>query len=201
MRAPAQVLPAQVAGLGVEVVVDRQLARADLGGGSFGGVGGGSLEADQLDLVGLGGEFGTRLVVGDDPAGEALALLLDLLHALLDAAQILGVERLLDVEVVVEAVLDGRADPELGLGEQVLHGLGEDVGGGVPQDVQTVGGAELDRLDLVAVGERMGEIAQLTADPGGHDGALALEERGGRGARGHHALFPLGIALDDHTDV
>ena len=45
------------------------------------------------------------------------------------------------------------------------------------------------------------EVLQLAGHAGGDDGALAGEEVGGRSARRHHALFPLGIALDDHTDV
>ena len=40
----------------------------------------------------------------------------------------------LDVEVVVEAVADRRADAELGLGVELLHGLGQHVRGRVPQD-------------------------------------------------------------------
>src|SRR5690606_25075328 len=78
----AEVLPAQLAGPGVQVVVDRQLARADLDVGAV-VVRGGALEADQLQLVRLAGELLAGLVVGDDAAGEALAALLDLLHLLL----------------------------------------------------------------------------------------------------------------------
>lgn len=73
--------------------------------------------------------------------------------------------------------------------------------GGVPQDVQTVLGGDLDGLDRVTVGDLVRQILQLSGHPGGHDAALALEEVGGRSARGHHAFFPLGIALDGHTDV
>ena len=76
VRAAAQVLPAQLAGLGVEVVVDGQLAAAHLDVGAVGGVGGGALEADQLQLVRLVGQLLAGLLVGDDPAGEALAPLL-----------------------------------------------------------------------------------------------------------------------------
>ena len=127
--------------------------------------------------------------------------LLDLLHLLLDGLEVLGREGLLDVEVVVEAVLDRRADAQLGLGEELLHGLRHDVRGGVAQDVETVLGGDLDGLDLVAVLHRVREVLELAADAGRDDGALAGEEVGRRSARRHHALFPLGIALDDHTDV
>ena len=161
----------------------------------------GALEADQLQLVRLVGQLLAGGLVGDDAAGEALAALLDLLHLLLDGLEVLGRERLLDVEVVVEAVLDRRADAELGLGEQLLHGLRHDVRGGVAQDVEAVLGGDLDGLDVVAVPHLVREVLQLAGHARGDDRALAGEELGGRSARRHHALFPLGIALDDHTDV
>ena len=43
----------------------------------------------------------------------------------------LGRERLGAVKIVIETVLDGRADGQLHLGVQALHGLGENVAGGV----------------------------------------------------------------------
>ena len=45
-----------------------------------------------------------------------------------------GVNALGDVEVVVEAVGDRRSDAELGLGEHLLHRLGQHVGRRVPDD-------------------------------------------------------------------
>lgn len=200
VRTAAEVLPAQLAGLGVQVVVDRQLAGADLDVRAVVRRRR-ALEADQLQLVRLVGQLLTGGLVRHDPAGELLAPLLDLLHLLLDGLEVLGRERPLDVEVVVEAVLDGRADAELGLGEELLHRLRHHVRGGVAQDVQAVLGGELDALDLVAVGECVRQVPELAAHPRGDDRALAGEELGGRGARRHRALFPLGIALDDHTDV
>ena len=115
--------------------------------------------------------------------------------------EVLGRERLLDVEVVVEAVLDRRADAQLGVGEELLHGLGHHVRGGVAQDVQAVLGGDLDRLDLLAVRHLVREVLELPAHARGDDRTFAGEEVGGRSPRRHHALFPLGIAMDDHTDV
>ena len=91
--------------------------------------------------------------------------------------------------------------PSFAVGEELLHGLRHHVGGGVAQDVEAVLGGDLDGLDLVAVLHGVREVLQLAVHTGGDDGALAGEELGGRSARRHHALFPLGIALDDHTDV
>ena len=84
---------------------------------------------EQLELEAL------AHVVEPRPCGVAAHLLAyerqvglhDLGHPCLDAGQVVGRERLVAEEVVVEAVLDRRADRHLGAGEQVLHGLGHDV--------------------------------------------------------------------------
>lgn len=91
--------------------------------------------------------------------------------------------------------------PSLASGVELLDGLGHDVRGGVAQDVEAVLGGDLDGLDLLAVLHLVREVLQLARHAGRDDGALTGEELGGRSARRHHALFPLGIALDDHTDV
>ena len=58
------------------------------------------------------------------------------------------------------------------------------------------------RLDPVAVGERVCQVAQLAADPGGDDGPLVLEQFGRGRARRDHPLFRFGgIAFDDHSQV
>ena len=57
-----------------DVVVDRELAGADLDGGALGGLLAAALEPDELELERLVDELGARLLVGDDPAHEALAL-------------------------------------------------------------------------------------------------------------------------------
>ena len=74
VRAAAQVLPGQRRRPRVEVVVDGQLAAADLDVGAVGGVAGvAALEADQLELVRLVGQLGARLVVGDRAGGRTAA--------------------------------------------------------------------------------------------------------------------------------
>ena len=57
-------------------------------------------------------------------------------HLRLDRRQILGRERALVGEVVVEAVVDHRADRDLRVREQPLHRLRQQVRGGVAQDLQ-----------------------------------------------------------------
>ena len=194
VRAAAQVLPAHLAGGRVEVVVDGELGAADLDRLVVGCRP--ALEPDELELVRLAGQFRRRLAGRDDPAREPLALLHDLAHPLLDRLQVIRGERVRHVEVVIEAVLDRGADAEL-RGEQFLHRLGQHVRGGVPQDRQAVRAADADRRDDVAVGQRVGEVPQLTGDPGGDHGAgLAglviagshLQRLAGRRARFHHVL-------------
>ncbi|EGJ78611.1 putative threonyl-tRNA synthetase [Streptomyces sp. Tu6071] len=73
--------------------------------------------------------------------------------------------------------------------------------GRVPQDVETVLGGDLDGFDGLALAQHVREVPQLAVHAGGDDGALTGEEVGGRRPRRHHTLVPLGIALDDHTDV
>ena len=88
------------------------------------------LEVDQLQLERLVRELDLRLFDGGvHTSGKPLPGLDDLLHALLEGDQILRGERLLDGEVVVEAVPDRRPDTELGFRELLLNGLRQHVGG------------------------------------------------------------------------
>ena len=206
VRPAAQVAPAALTAARVEVVVDGQRAVPDLDGLLLAGP---APLVDDLQLVGLVLQLGPGLVVADDPPGEALPLLDDLAHALLDPVQVLGNERLLDVEVVVEAVLDRRPDAQLRLREQVLDGLGEHVRGRVAHDHPAVVAGQGHRFDLVALLDDMPEVPQHPVDPGRHHRlglvpavalALALVEQvpGGR-ARVHRPLVP--IDLDGDAQV
>ena len=91
---------------------------------------------DQLELVGLVLEDLARLVGRDDLLHEVVLAGDDLAHALLDRLQVFGREVARQVEVVVEAVLDGRADGVLGLREHLHHGLRHDVRGRMAHLVQ-----------------------------------------------------------------
>ncbi len=177
VRPAAQVLPRTL--VADEVVVDRQLGAADLD--ALAGVTS-ALEADELELELLLGQLGPGLVLGDDATREALALPDDVAHLLLDGREVLGRERPLGQEVVVEAVLDGRTDAEQRPGEQLLHGLGQHVRRRVAQHHQPVRRAERHRLDLVPGGDDVGQVAQLALDPGHSrvlDPGLAQQLAGG----------------------
>ena len=86
MGAAAQVGPGDAA-VTSDVVVHGQPPGTDLDRGALGAR---SLGGDELELVGLVGQLLTPLVLGDVAAHEALPLLDDPLHALLDLAQHLG---------------------------------------------------------------------------------------------------------------
>ena len=74
---------------------------------------------DQLDLerLILCPKPAKRLVPRQLPALELVVLLGDLVHRLLDPSEVVGLERPLHLEVVVEAFLDRGADRELCLRE------------------------------------------------------------------------------------
>ena len=108
-----------------------------------------ALELDELQLVGLVGELLAGIVERVvAPAREPLPGLDDLPHRRLQRTEVVGRERGGDVEVVVEAVGDRRADAQLGLGVQLLDGLREHVCRGVPDDAAAVLRVGGDGLDL-----------------------------------------------------
>ena len=88
---------------------------------------------EALELERIVGEPYARLAERHFFAHERILLGHDLLHLGFERRQIIGRERLLDFEVVVEAVLDGRTEADLGIGAQAAHCGREDVGPGVPQ--------------------------------------------------------------------
>src|ERR1017187_5162155 len=91
---------------------------------------------------------------------------LDLPHLLLDLLEVVGGEGGGAVEIVVEAVVDGRADAELGFGIEFEHGGGEEVGGGVAVDLERFGvpgGEDLNRGVLL---DGAGEVEHLAVDLG-----------------------------------
>ncbi len=182
----AEVAPDHLA-LAVHVLVDRELAGADLCGGALGGVGPRARttgERDELELERLVGHELSRLGLVDDAADEALVLADDALHLLLDGLQVFGRERVDVAEVEVEAVGDRRADAEVRLRLDALHGLGHDVRGRVAQDRQTVGAVDQHGLDRVIGRDDGGEVLQVAVDAQSDDGTVG-EQGEAVGGIGH----------------
>ncbi len=114
---------------------------------------------DQLDLehLALVGEDLLGLVPRPHLLGEGGVAPDDLAHLLFDRRQVVGGERLVAEEIVIEAVLDHRPDGDLRAGIELLHGLGHHMGGIVADEFQRAGivtGDDLDRpVCLYAVAE------------------------------------------------
>ena len=149
---------------------------------------------DELDLV--------RLPLGLEPRPRLVARrlealpgppLLELARDLrLDRLQVGLVDRLGELEVVVEAVVDRRTDRDLHARVQPAHGLGEQVRRRVAQHGERVGIVAVARredLERRAVRKRQPEVARLAVDPGQH--GLLRELRADR-AGGVERARPVG---------
>ncbi len=124
---------------------------------------------DQLHLV--------RLVLGpealDRVRGCQLGALKGLVgldvegHPLLDSRQVRlrRAKSVGELEVVVEALLDRRADRDLGARPQVEHGGGQDMGAVVAKDLERLRTARGEDLDPLPVGQRHCQVADLTVHP------------------------------------
>jgi len=91
---------------------------------------------DQLQLEGLVAENLAGLVGADHFLVEFVIALDNRTHARLDILQVLGCERAGQVEVIVEPVINSRADGDAGAGEFIQHGLRHHMRGGMAQFVQ-----------------------------------------------------------------
>ncbi len=95
-------------------------------------------QLDEFGLVGLVARAHPRDRALDGPhvGHEGLVARLDLAHAPFDDGQVVVADRLGELDVVVEAILDGGADAEAGGGPQLADGGGEQVGARVAHRVQ-----------------------------------------------------------------
>ena len=121
-------------------------------------------------------------------AHDFLVELCQLVHAFFDGGEVFGCEGALVGKVVVEAVFDDGADGDLGVGKQILHGVGHQVCGGMPDDVQAVGIPVGDDGDLGVVGDGTGEVDEFSVDAAG-DGGLGKSGTNGGGNLGHRDSF------------
>ncbi len=130
-----------------------------------------AVERDRLAVRDRGDDLGLvvlahvleqlhRLVPGHHRTLDLVICLGQLLHPRLDFLQVLGMEAGRIGEVVVEAVLDHRADGDLGLGVELLHRLGQQVGGGVADDLEAFRVPVGDDGDLGVVLHHVGGVHQ-----------------------------------------
>ncbi len=102
---------------------------------------------DQLDLVGVVAEDAQRLLARHHLAHERFRFLAVGRHAALDLREIVRRQWARQIEVVVEAVLDGGTDPEPGVREDLQHRFRHQVGRRVAHARQLVrpGVLQIDR--------------------------------------------------------
>ncbi len=166
---------------------------------------------DQLDLeqLALVAEHLLGLVARPHLLGEGFVARDDLAHLLLDGVEVFRRERLVAEEVVIEAVLDHRADGDLGAGPERLHRFGQHMRGVVPDQLQRARVVAGEELDLGVALDRIGEVGDRAVE---RHRDRALGERGrdalgdvetgdalgilptcavGKGQRDHHALLLL----------
>ena len=137
---------------------------------------------DQLDLerFALLFEQALRVLARDGPLQERLVAGDDLAHPLFDRGEILGRERLVAEEVVVEAVLDHRPNGDLRSWPKRLHGFGENMRRIVADQFERariIARYELERS--VAI-DRISEVGKLAIADHRH-GALGKRRRNGFG--------------------
>ena len=85
----------------------------------------------------------------------------DLPHLVLERGEVLGRERLVDLEVVVEAVVDRRTEADLRVGTQAPHGRRQHVRRGMPQHVERPRVAVGEHAERAARAQRRHQVLDL----------------------------------------
>ncbi len=149
---------------------------------------------ELVDLA-LGGEKRLGVGLGHGGAGKRHVGLDAFAHLGLDGFEVFRGEGALEGEIVVEAVFDGRADGDLGRGEEFFDGLGHDMGGGVANDRQAGGGVGGDESEFAgAFRQGRGQVAGLPIDEAGHG---VFEALSGNNARKRQAARFAGLRFQD----
>ncbi len=131
--------------------------------------------ADEFDLVGLpiGLEEPDRLVGVDGGPHKRGVAGDDLLHPRLDPLEIVRRKGVVEIEIIIEAVGNGRPDGHLDiLAEQIHHRMGHEMGRAVAQNLQPLGHLDGDRLEIAGNIQGRREIDNGAVDAYG-DGPLA----------------------------
>ena len=125
---------------------------------------------DQLELerLALLGEQLLRRLPVHDLATEGPVARDDLAHLGLDNRQVVRREGLVTGKVVIEAVLDDRADGDLRAGIELLHRFRHDMGGVVTDECQRLGIIAGEDADGRIGFDWLGEIAELAVERNCH---------------------------------
>ena len=132
--------------------------------------------SSTLKALALVAEHLLGLLAVPDLLGEGPVARDDLAHLLLDRGKIFRRERLVAEEVVIEAVLDHRADRHLRARPQRLHRFRQHVRGVVADQFQRARIVAGDELDLRILRDRIGEVGELAVERHRH-GALGERRR------------------------
>ena len=159
--------------------------------------------SSTLNSLALVAEHLLGLLAGPHFLGEGFVARDDLAHLLLDRREVLRRERLVAEEVVIEAVLDHRADGDLRAGPQRLHRLGEHMRGVVPDQFERARVLAGDELDLGVLLDRVGEVGDHAVERHrdralGERGRNALGDVEAGDAVGEFAARAVGKGQGDH---
>ncbi|OIQ77262.1 hypothetical protein GALL_410420 [mine drainage metagenome] len=127
---------------------------------------------DQLGLVVLADalEISHRLVARQHLAGNRNIAPGEFGHAPLDRLQVFRGERPLVGKIIIEAVVDHRADSHLRIREQLLDRISQEVSGGVANDVEALGVALGNDGEVGVSADEMGGIDQRPVHATGQGG-------------------------------
>ena len=156
----------------------------------------GSQVADALKLERIVHESLPGLFPAHFLTHERVIGLRHLGHLLFDRVDVFGRERTADVEVVVKAVLDGRAEADLRFREELTNRRRQDVRRGVAQHVERLRILVGQDRDLCPVGQRALQVAYVAVDANGERGFREartdrFREVGARRARRQGFLAPI----------
>ena len=142
-------------------------------------VAGNGVDEFDLELLALVAEHLLGFLARPHFLGEGGVARDDLAHLLFDGGQVFRRERLVAEEIVIEAVLDHRADGHLRAGPQRLHGFGQHMRGVMPDQFQRARVVAIDELDLGVLLDFVGKV--------GHHAVERHRDRA-LGERGRNAL-------------
>ena len=160
--------------------------------------------AQQLGLVRLvlGLEPDQQLALVDPVAADERVLRAeDPAHLRLDAPEVVGRDRLGELEVVVEAVGDRRPDRDLRVRPQVQHGLRHDMRGRVAQDGERLRIAVGEDAHLLAVGHREPKVSHLAVHLHGDRRLRQPRADRGRGIEAGGAVCEVEVGAVGQGDV